>query len=813
MWHHNIIINEPVVADGKLHRFHAQGDKPGTKDGFYVLYCTNGVYSGMFGSWRINGGEQINWCSKRKEDFSPEEHKTFIENINRSKMLFDEERKQRLNDAKESAKHIWNESKFANDNHPYLIKKRIKAVGLRCDADNKLIAPLYGIDKQLHSLQFISIDGEKRFLPGGAVTGNYFPIGKIKSPKDRLYIGEGVATCLTIHQLSGCAVACAFNCGNLLSVAQTMRTKFPEAQIFLVADNDLYTPNNPGLTKARGAANAVNAKLIYPDFTNVDTSSKPTDFNDLMCISGIDEVKKQLECFDIPHDDSESTKPGISFQEYKPFNDDLLPVESVPYDALPEKMSEYIKEHSEIRGCPPDYILVSLLARIGCVFAGKIKIALTKNTDWCAIPNFYWMMIGDPSSGKSNAFGLTSKPIQMLEAQARKEYQEAFKTYKDKCNLLDRKLKAAYKGLERESAKKSSDEKEIKRFEALIQSYNQEIHETEKERPKLKRHTIQKLTIEKLILILEENPEGLMLEIDELTSMFIRLSKDENCEERCLYLTGYNGNQPFSYSTVKRGDVLISNLILSILGGAQPSKIKRFINEARNGTQDDGFLQRFQGVVYPDKCLMRPVDKNSDDDLSNNIAQLFQNLATLSSNVTTLQFNEKAQETFDKWRNTAIEEAHELGKVEASNPVSTHIGKSYEFVAALAGYLYLSENNGFLTADKLIGKEYVLSAINLGSYFLSHAKRMYRLGYKDNMPARSLSDKLLTLVSPDKMSKHHDNEAEYYFFTRSQIRTNNWSDLNTKEQRLEAINVLINRGHISKEAKGRYYINPEHLKE
>lgn len=512
------------------------------------------------------------------------------------------------------------------------------------------------------------------------------------------------------------------------------------------------------------------------------------------------------------HSEHDSTLK-ISFNEYKPFSDDLLPVEHVPYDALPETMGAFIKEHSTIRGCPPDYILVSLLARLGCVFSGKIKIAMTKNTNWHASPNFFWMMVGNPSSGKSNAFSLTNKPIQSLEEQARKQYKEAFKLYKDKYDLLERKLNAAYKGIDRECAKKSVDLLAVSKLEESIKNLKKQIYELEEQKPKLKRYTIQKLTIEKLILILEENTEGVMLEIDELSSLFIRLSKDENSEERCLYLSGYNGNIPYSYDTVKRGTVLIPNLLLSILGGTQPAKLKRFINEAKNGHQDDGLLQRFQGVVFPDRTLMLPVDKKDNETLANFLAQIFQNLNSLPSNstdndITVLRFDDNAQMIFDEWREETTSLAHKL-----SYPFDAHVGKSYEFIAALSAYFYLYENNGNLTDDKCLSKKNILSAIKLGRYFLSHAKRMYGLAYQDDMPARSLSKKLARLSLPQNINDHYDATLKTHFFTRSQIRIKDWANLNTKEQRLEAIEILIKRGHISRQLNGRYYINPEHLKD
>ena len=504
---------------------------------------------------------------------------------------------------------------------------------------------------------------------------------------------------------------------------------------------------------------------------------------------------------------------NYTFADYKPFSDDLLPVESVPYEALPKLMANFIKEQSIIRGCPPDYILVALLARMGCIFSGKIKIALTRNSGWHASPNFFWLMVGDPSSGKSNALSATTKPIQTLEAFARESYKKEFRVYKADMDSLERQLISLKKAVDSETKKINCDYSKISQFEGRIEIVQQQLYDLEDNKPKLKHYTVSKLTIEKLILILEENPEGVLLELDELSSLFVRLSKDENAEERGLYLSGYNGSVPFSYKTISRGDVLIPNVTLSILGGIQPKKLSRFIRETQTGYQDDGFLQRFQGVVFPDRALYLPEDRLCETDLTRDLDHLFQSLDNIQSpkgaeSRYLLEFTHPAQSMFDEWREGATKEAHKL-----SNPIDAHVGKSYEFVASLSAYLYLYENNGQLTVDQKIQADHVRCAIQLGKYFLSQAKRMYGLAYKDDMSARSLSEKLANLILTSTKSEHFDPKTEGYFFTKSQIRTKGWSELKTKEQRREAIGTLINRGYISKPIGERYFINPAYLNE
>lgn len=219
-------------------------------------------------------------------------------------------------------------------------------------------------------------------------------------------------------------------------------------------------------------------------------------------------------------------------------------------------------------------------------------------------------------------------------------------------------------------------------------------------------------------------------------------------------------------------------------------------------------LQRFQGIVYPDKNTRKLEDKQASVFLVNGITELFSNLDCLPAD-TLLRLDDSAQQLFDEWREETAENAQSLG-----HPYEAHLVKSYEFVASLAVYLYLAENNGKLTPVKQISSKQILSAIKLGGYFFSHAKRMYRLVYKDNFPARSLSEKLAKLVSANTAkNEHYDPTMKSFFFTRSQIRSKDWVDLTTQEERREAIKVLILLGHISKPYNNKYYINPTHLNE
>ena len=51
---------------------------------------------------------------------------------------------------------------------------------------------------------------------------------------------------------------------------------------------------------------------------------------------------------------------------------------------------------------------------------------------------------------------------------------------------------------------------------------------------------------------------------------------------------------------IGRGTVDIDHCILSIIGGIQPTKIARLVRDTMTGVADDGLIQRFQLVTWPD---------------------------------------------------------------------------------------------------------------------------------------------------------------------------------------------------------------------
>ncbi len=259
-------------ADGGIHRFRVPGDRPGSQNGWYVLFA-DGIASGCFGSWKA--GSSHTWSSR--EPANPLEAEQVRQRIEQARQQREAEQHQRQQQAADYAARLWRDARRADPGHPYLAGKGCRPHTLRQRGD-VLLVPLYH-GGELVNLQRIGADGDKRFLSGGRVKGCYSPLGIIAAGQP-LYLCEGWATGATLHAETGHPVACVMNAGNLLEAGRHLQRRHPEAVLIVAGDDDRQTEGNPGKTAAIVAAAGLGCGLILPPWP-ADAPLHLSDFNDL----------------------------------------------------------------------------------------------------------------------------------------------------------------------------------------------------------------------------------------------------------------------------------------------------------------------------------------------------------------------------------------------------------------------------------------------------------------------------------------------------------------------------------------------------
>ena len=266
-----LVPPDAIEADGLLHRFHVDGDRRGSLNGWYCLH-TDGRPAGAFGSWKVSLTRT--WTSNSRP-MSRGERQRFTRLVESAKPKAQTERRQEHEARAMAAQTQFSLGADPDPQHPYLIAKGANPHALR-QHGVVLLVPLVDQHFHLWNVQRIFPNGDKLFNRGRA-GGLFCPIGSMDSPA-RLLICEGWATGSTLHDSTGQGVLCAMSAHNLLAVARAARETWPNAELTLCADNDRTTAGNPGVTAATAAAKAVGARLAIPEFPPGTTG---TDFNDL----------------------------------------------------------------------------------------------------------------------------------------------------------------------------------------------------------------------------------------------------------------------------------------------------------------------------------------------------------------------------------------------------------------------------------------------------------------------------------------------------------------------------------------------------
>jgi len=189
------------------------------------------------------------------------------------------------------------------ESHPYLERKQVKPISTlkTIDADRAkellgytpqasseplegqlLVVPVVR-DGSLSALELIDERGLKTALAGrGTRSGGYWATNKLDG--GTILIGEGVATVLSAYQATGCTGVAVLAADNLSKVAQTIRERFKDAELIILADLDKSGSPHPKAVQASEFG-----RLAVPEFK--DRRPEQTDFNDMHVSHGLDAVK------------------------------------------------------------------------------------------------------------------------------------------------------------------------------------------------------------------------------------------------------------------------------------------------------------------------------------------------------------------------------------------------------------------------------------------------------------------------------------------------------------------------------------------
>lgn len=294
-----------IIADNKWHPAAYMGEKKKFSGAYSMKIVDDDFAIGCYFT-RKDPDNKFKWHSKSDVKVSAKERKkrhAIIKKQQQEKEVQEEIRQRKISDR--LTRVYKNLPKVTS--HAYLKKKNIKPHKIKFrKKHSELIVPLYGTDGRIWTLQKITKKGGKYLFTGGRKQSSYFPICTSKEDLSVFTVCEGFATGASVREATKLPVIVALDSGNLKPVLEALKAKYPASKFIICADNDAFTmkpdkvtPWNPGIESAHKAAQAIGgAYVVHPDFSSLDQQAyeetKPTDFNDLHAVAGLDEVRAQI---------------------------------------------------------------------------------------------------------------------------------------------------------------------------------------------------------------------------------------------------------------------------------------------------------------------------------------------------------------------------------------------------------------------------------------------------------------------------------------------------------------------------------------
>ena len=780
---------EAIFADGAIHRFPTNG-KPRDDSGWYVLHG-DGVAAGAFGCWRQD--LQSTWCAKSDSTMTEAERAGYQQRIQAMQAQREADKEQRQQSAMTVAGRLWNRAADCSS-HPYLSAKGVQAHALKVNTVDGLIVPLRDVDGTLHSLQTITPDGSKLFMPGGRIKGCFHLIGE---PCDVLIVAEGYATAATVHEDTGYAVAVAFNAGNLEAVAIALHGKDPALRIVFAVDDDWKTDgSNPGLTKATAAAQAVGGFLAVPVFPP-GRGDKDTDFNDLCRLSGPEAVKA---CFaavlKAPGD-----AIGAEWPQPTPLPNALPPVDPFDAELMPGALRPWVMDIAHRMQCPPDFPAVAALVAVSSLIGARAVVQPKARDDWQVVPNLWGATIGRPGVKKSPALNEALKPLNRLQVTEFETLQVAHDQWKVDSRIAEMQAEG------NEKKAKSLANKDPNAARALLAPVDMPVE------PLARRFIVNDATVEKLGELMQQNPWGTLSYRDELYGLLTSLDKQGQEGSRAFYLQSYDGNQGYTFDRIMRGTVHIPRVCLAMIGGIQPGRIQEYVRGAvAGGSADDGLLQRFGLTVWPDvDGDFIHVDQWPDTPAKQTAWAVFERLAALQPASDTdpviWRFTPEAQALFVEW---LVPFEIELRGDHLHPAMVSHLAKYRKLIPALALVFALIDTPD---SGNLIHEGELIRALAWADYLRTHANRLYAAAVSPE------TTDAVTLLSKIKAGKLADRDGVILdSFTPRQVAQKCWAGLGTPDAVRKAAEVLADfdwvrrdpgqTGKLGGRPSDRYIINP-----
>jgi len=609
----------------------------------------------------------------------------------------------------------------------------------------------------------------------------------LKRPNETVFICEGEKDCQSLERWGLLATTNPMGAGKWSrEFSETLRGR----SVVLLPDNDIDGREHSVTVAAALLGMASSVRIV--EFSDLAKKGDVTDwwvaggtlerFHELVQAApplnptALVELRARWGLADDEKRQEARAEKADEWPKPEPIQSELPPVEILSEDLLPDSFRPLVADVAERMQVPMDYpAVVTVLCLAGVVNRRALIQPKVNDTGWVVVPNLWGGIIAPPGFMKSPVIQAATRPLNQIQTGWRHEHEEAKKDF----------TRAKEEHALRLAAWKEQCKTNIKKRRPAP-----ERPEGELEEPKLRRLIVNDATFESLHEIMNQNPAGILVIRDELTGWWSQLDRVGREGERAFCLQAWNGDTGHTIDRIGRGTIHVEACCMSMLGGIQPGRLRSYLVDAlKDGPSNDGLIQRFQVMAWPDTVPdWNYVDRAPDTSSEERAASVFRKLVQLDpENPLRFQFASEAQELFIEW----LAELESRIRGDALHPaLVSHLSKYRSLMPALALLFELADtaaSGGTLApgaSANYVSLEHASQAVAWCDYLESHARRVYSCIVTPQLrSARELAEKI-------RMRKIGADGS----FSCREVYLSGWSGLDSPDAVKQAAEILVDAG-------------------
>jgi len=241
-----------------------------------------------------------------------------------------------------------------------------------------------------------------------------------------------------------------------------------------------------------------------------------------------------------------------------------------PVETMGAPWQDWIMRAAHGAGVTPAHVAVPLLGIASSLIGTARRVMASRSwtqpmTSWAAV-------VGFSGTGKTPGIDVTKRALSKIERDRKSKVSE---------------LRLAHEGrVESAKAVRALWKKELEKVaEGSVVSLDN-YRKTANAQPTMPaaaadpgpfiapRLYVSDVTIERLAVLLQARPQGMLLISDELASLFLNMSRYSGGQDNEFWLEAWNGNS-YTVERMGRPPVVVDYLLVGVVGGLQPDKLAR----------------------------------------------------------------------------------------------------------------------------------------------------------------------------------------------------------------------------------------------